>query len=172
MGIEIDPQYGGTGSSFFSSILVIEELAKVDPSVAVLCDIQNTLINTLFCKLGTPAQKEQYLSRLSTDTVRNFTLCLLCELMETLLLWVDYRNAFLHLFCSAIPRNIVLYILIFLCLVTHRLVAFAFLRHSRGVTPLPWRHVLKNTRTITSSMDPSCGSAMQNMQVFSWWWPM
>ncbi|XP_046887874.1 short/branched chain specific acyl-CoA dehydrogenase, mitochondrial isoform X2 [Hypomesus transpacificus] len=68
MGIEIDPEYGGTGSSFFSSILVIEELAKVDPSVAVLCDIQNTLINTLVAKLGTPAQKEQYLSRLSTDT--------------------------------------------------------------------------------------------------------
>ncbi|XP_062330748.1 short/branched chain specific acyl-CoA dehydrogenase, mitochondrial-like isoform X2 [Osmerus eperlanus] len=67
MGIEIDPEYGGTGSSFFSSILVIEELAKVDPSVAVLCDIQNTLINTLVAKLGTPAQKEQYLSRLSTD---------------------------------------------------------------------------------------------------------
>lgn len=71
MGIEIDPEYGGTGSSFFSSILVIEELAKVDPSVAVLCDIQNTLINTLVAKLGTPAQKEQYLSRLSTDTVRD-----------------------------------------------------------------------------------------------------
>lgn len=69
MGIEIDPQYGGTGSSFFSSILVIEELAKVDSAVAVLCDIQNTLINTLFSKLGTPAQKEQYLSRLSTDMV-------------------------------------------------------------------------------------------------------
>lgn len=69
MGIEIDPEYGGTGASFFSSILVIEELAKVDPSVAVLCDIQNTLINTLIAKLGTPAQKEQYLSRLSTDMV-------------------------------------------------------------------------------------------------------
>ncbi|XP_053197298.1 short/branched chain specific acyl-CoA dehydrogenase, mitochondrial [Scomber japonicus] len=74
MGIEIDPQYGGTGSSFFSSILVIEELAKVDPSVAVLCDIQNTLINTLFSKLGTPAQKEQYLSRLSTDMIGSFCL--------------------------------------------------------------------------------------------------
>uniref|UniRef100_A0AAQ5XUX7 Short/branched chain specific acyl-CoA dehydrogenase, mitochondrial n=1 Tax=Amphiprion ocellaris TaxID=80972 RepID=A0AAQ5XUX7_AMPOC len=74
MGIEIDPEYGGTGSTFFSSILVIEELAKVDPSVAVLCDIQNTLINTLFVQLGTPAQKEQYLSRLSTDMVGSFCL--------------------------------------------------------------------------------------------------
>ncbi|XP_054899262.1 short/branched chain specific acyl-CoA dehydrogenase, mitochondrial [Poeciliopsis prolifica] len=74
MGVEIDPEYGGTGSSFFSSILVIEELAKVDPSVAVLCDIQNTLINTLFVKLGTPAQKEKYLSRLSTDMIGSFCL--------------------------------------------------------------------------------------------------
>lgn len=76
MGIEIEPEYNGTGSTFFSSILVIEELAKVDPSVAVLCDIQNTLINTLFTKLGTAAQKEQYLSRLSTDMVSNLTNCL------------------------------------------------------------------------------------------------
>nr|XP_046189590.1 short/branched chain specific acyl-CoA dehydrogenase, mitochondrial-like [Oncorhynchus gorbuscha] len=74
MGIEIDPEYGGTGSTFFSSILVIEELAKVDASVAVLCDIQNTLINTLFTKLGTAAQKERYLSRLSTDMVGSFCL--------------------------------------------------------------------------------------------------
>ncbi|XP_052362395.1 short/branched chain specific acyl-CoA dehydrogenase, mitochondrial-like, partial [Oncorhynchus keta] len=74
MGIEIDPEYGGTGSTFFSSILVIEELAKVDASVAVLCDIQNTLINTLFAKLGTAAQKERYLSQLSTDMVGSFCL--------------------------------------------------------------------------------------------------
>ncbi|KAF7669370.1 hypothetical protein LDENG_00199700 [Lucifuga dentata] len=74
MGIEIDPEYGGTGSTFFSSILVIEELAKVDPSVAVLCDIQNTLINTLMANLGTPEQKEQYLTRLATDTVGSFCL--------------------------------------------------------------------------------------------------
>ncbi|XP_033466557.1 short/branched chain specific acyl-CoA dehydrogenase, mitochondrial [Epinephelus lanceolatus] len=74
MGIEIDPEYNGTGSTFFSSILVIEELAKVDPSVAVLCDIQNTLINTLVSNLGTAAQKEQYLSRLSADMVGSFCL--------------------------------------------------------------------------------------------------
>ncbi|XP_072312507.1 short/branched chain specific acyl-CoA dehydrogenase, mitochondrial [Eucyclogobius newberryi] len=74
MGIEIDPEFGGTGSTFFASILVIEELAKVDPSVAVLCDIQNTLINTLLSKLGTPEQKDRYLSRLSTDMVGSFCL--------------------------------------------------------------------------------------------------
>lgn len=86
MGIEIAPEYGGTGSTFFSSILVIEELAKVDPSVAVLCDIQNTLINTLFSNLGTPAQKEKYLSRLSTDMVRiRQSVCFLMWLKSVML---------------------------------------------------------------------------------------
>lgn len=69
MGIEIGTEYGGTGSTFFSSVLVIEELAKVDPSVAVLCDIQNTLINTLLANLGTDEQKERYLPRLANDMV-------------------------------------------------------------------------------------------------------
>ncbi len=41
MGVEIDSEFGGTQSSFFASILVVEELAKVDPSVSVFCDIQN-----------------------------------------------------------------------------------------------------------------------------------
>uniref|UniRef100_A0A9J8ACD4 Short/branched chain specific acyl-CoA dehydrogenase, mitochondrial n=1 Tax=Cyprinus carpio carpio TaxID=630221 RepID=A0A9J8ACD4_CYPCA len=74
MGIEIGAEYGGTGSSFFSSILVIEELAKVDPSVSVLCDIQNTLINTLLTNLGTEEQKQHYLPRLASDTVGSFCL--------------------------------------------------------------------------------------------------
>ncbi|XP_051529576.1 short/branched chain specific acyl-CoA dehydrogenase, mitochondrial-like [Myxocyprinus asiaticus] len=74
MGIEIGAEYGGTGSTFFSSILVIEELAKVDPSVSVLCDIQNTLINTLLIKLGTDEQKERYLTRLASDMIGSFCL--------------------------------------------------------------------------------------------------
>ncbi|XP_063077877.1 short/branched chain specific acyl-CoA dehydrogenase, mitochondrial [Engraulis encrasicolus] len=74
MGIEIDPEYGGTGSTFFASILVIEELAKVDPAIAVLCDIQNTLINTLLSKLGNEEQKQKYLTRLSTDMIGSFCL--------------------------------------------------------------------------------------------------
>jgi len=74
MGIEIDSEYGGTGSSFFSSIITVEELAKVDPAVSVFCDIQNTLINTLIRNLGTTEQKEKYLTRLSQDMVGSFCL--------------------------------------------------------------------------------------------------
>ncbi|ELW69704.1 Short/branched chain specific acyl-CoA dehydrogenase, mitochondrial [Tupaia chinensis] len=74
MGIEVDTKYGGTGASFFSSVLVIEELAKVDASVAVLCDIQNTVINPLIKKHGTEEQKATYLPKLTTETVGSFCL--------------------------------------------------------------------------------------------------
>ena len=69
MCIEVDPKYGGSGSTFFSSILTIEELAKVDPSVSVFCDVQNTLVSELFLRWGTEELKDKYLPRLTTDTV-------------------------------------------------------------------------------------------------------
>jgi short-chain 2-methylacyl-CoA dehydrogenase len=69
MGIEIPHEYGGTGASFFSSILVVEELSKVDPAVSLVCDIQNTLVNSLIMQLGTDEQKKKYLPRLAQDTV-------------------------------------------------------------------------------------------------------
>ncbi|XP_078355727.1 short/branched chain specific acyl-CoA dehydrogenase, mitochondrial-like [Oculina patagonica] len=74
MGIEVDAEYGGTHSSFFVSCLVIEELAKIDPAVSVMCDVQNTLIVTLFRKYGTPEQKQQYLPRLAENMVGSFCL--------------------------------------------------------------------------------------------------
>ncbi|XP_022424229.1 short/branched chain specific acyl-CoA dehydrogenase, mitochondrial isoform X2 [Delphinapterus leucas] len=74
MGIEIDTKYGGTGASFFSSILVIEELAKVDASVALVCDIQNTIINRLIGKYGTEEQKAIYLPKLATEQMGSFCL--------------------------------------------------------------------------------------------------
>lgn len=74
MGIEIPEEYGGSGMNFTSAIVAIEELAKVDPSVSVLCDVHNTLVNTAFLKWGTEAQKKKYLPRLATNTVASFCL--------------------------------------------------------------------------------------------------
>ena len=45
MAIDVPEEYGGQGGYFFQSILAIEELAKVDPSAAVIVDVQNTLFN-------------------------------------------------------------------------------------------------------------------------------
>lgn len=83
MGIEIDSEYGGTNSTFFAANLVIEELAKVDPAISVMVDVQNTLINTLIKKLGTPAQKEKYLTRLATDMVGGEIAALECIIFKS-----------------------------------------------------------------------------------------
>ena len=40
MGIETDPELGGSGMGFMSSIIAIEELAKVDPAISVIVDVQ------------------------------------------------------------------------------------------------------------------------------------
>ena len=74
MGIEIPAEYGGAGMSFTDSILTIEELAKVDPAVAVIVDIQNTLINLAFMEYGSDYLKETWLPRLATDTLASFCL--------------------------------------------------------------------------------------------------
>jgi len=74
LGIEIPTIYGGAGSTFFMAILAIEELARVDPSVSVCVDVQNTLVNNALLRWLTPAQKEQFLPRLARDTVGAYAL--------------------------------------------------------------------------------------------------
>ncbi len=74
MGVEIPTEHGGLGLSFTQSCLVIEELARVDPAIAVIVDIQNTLINTAFRKYASPEQQKQYFPRLAADTLTSFCL--------------------------------------------------------------------------------------------------
>src|ERR687894_1892527 len=74
MGIETPEEYGGAGASFFTAILVVEELSRVDASVGVFVDVQNTLVNNAFIRWGTPEQKEKYLTRLAADTVGAYAL--------------------------------------------------------------------------------------------------
>ena len=69
MGIEIDSIYGGAGSSFFSSVVAIEELARVCASISVACDVQNTLINGYFKKYASKDLQERYFPRLAKDLV-------------------------------------------------------------------------------------------------------
>ena len=74
MGIEIPESQGGTGSSFFTSILVVEELARIDPAVATMVDVQNTLVANAILRWGSDAQKEAFLPRLAADTVGAYAL--------------------------------------------------------------------------------------------------
>lgn len=74
MGMEIDPDMGGSGLSFTATCLTVEEISRVDPSVAILVDIQNTLINNCIRFWGSDKMQAQWLPRLATDTVGSFCL--------------------------------------------------------------------------------------------------
>lgn len=74
MGIEVDTELGGSGSNFFTTILCVEELAKVDPAVAAFVDIHNTLVVSLLKKVGRKDQKEKYLPLLSQKFAGSFAL--------------------------------------------------------------------------------------------------
>ncbi|WFD38826.1 uncharacterized protein MJAP1_001790 [Malassezia japonica] len=74
MAIETDPELGGAGSSFMAAIIVIEELAKVDPSVSVLCDVHNTLVNTVLRKYANQELRDKYMPILSSEKLGSFCL--------------------------------------------------------------------------------------------------
>ncbi|KAK1988847.1 acyl-CoA dehydrogenase domain-containing protein [Colletotrichum cereale] len=74
MGVEIPEEYGGAGMNFTSAIIGIEELARVDPSVSVLVDVHNTLVNTAIIKWGSSQLKQRFLPKLATNTVGSFCL--------------------------------------------------------------------------------------------------
>ena len=61
MGVEIPETLGGAGATFFHSVLAVEELSRVDPSVGVLVDVQNTLVINALLRWGTEEQKRTYL---------------------------------------------------------------------------------------------------------------
>jgi alkylation response protein AidB-like acyl-CoA dehydrogenase len=74
MGVETPEEYGGTGASFFMAIIGVEELSRVDPSVGVLMDVQNTLVNNALIRWGSPDQKKKYLPRLASEAVGAYAL--------------------------------------------------------------------------------------------------
>lgn len=74
MGIEPGEEYGGAGGSFFMACVAIEELARVDASLSVMVDVNNTLTINAFLNYGTEALKKKYLTRLTTDTVGAYCL--------------------------------------------------------------------------------------------------
>jgi alkylation response protein AidB-like acyl-CoA dehydrogenase len=74
MAIEIPEAYGGTGASFFHAVLAVEELSRVDPSVGVLVDVQNTLVINALLRWGTEDLKRRYLTKLASGTVGAYAL--------------------------------------------------------------------------------------------------
>ncbi|KAK1925862.1 acyl-CoA dehydrogenase/oxidase [Papiliotrema laurentii] len=74
MGIETSADHSGSECSFTSAIIAVEELAKVDPSVAVMCDVHNTLVNTVIRLYGNKEIQDKWLPDLATNKVGSFCL--------------------------------------------------------------------------------------------------
>jgi alkylation response protein AidB-like acyl-CoA dehydrogenase len=74
MGIEIPDTYGGSGGRFFHAVLAVEELSRVDPSVGVLVDVQNTLVINAILRWGHDDMKRRYLPQLASAMVGAYAL--------------------------------------------------------------------------------------------------
>lgn len=74
MGIEVPEKYNGGGGTFFMSILAIEQISRVDASVGVFMDVQNTLVNNAFLRWGTDEINERFLPQLATEKVGAYCL--------------------------------------------------------------------------------------------------
>lgn len=74
MGVETPEQYGGAGASFFMACLAVEEIGRIDGSVSVLVDVQNTLVTNALLKWANDGQKEKYLPKLAREWIGAYAL--------------------------------------------------------------------------------------------------
>src|SRR5438552_18647659 len=83
MGIETPEEFGGAGGSFFQAIIAVEELSRVDASVGVFVDVQNTLVNNAVIRWATPEQKRKYLQQLASEQVGAYALSEPCSCTDS-----------------------------------------------------------------------------------------
>ncbi len=74
MGIEVPESYGGAGGRFFHAVVAVEELSRVDPSIGVLVDVQNTLVVNALVRWGSDDVKRRYLPKLAAKMVGAYAL--------------------------------------------------------------------------------------------------
>ena len=74
MGIEIPETYGGAGAGFFHSVLAVEALSRVDPSIGVLVDVQNTLVINALLRWGSDDTKRRYLPKMASNIIGAYAL--------------------------------------------------------------------------------------------------
>ena len=74
MGIEVPEALGGAGGNFFDAVLAIEAISTVDPAIAVLVDVHNTLVVNALRRWGSEEQRGKWLRKLAADTVGAYAL--------------------------------------------------------------------------------------------------
>ena len=65
-GVCTSPEYGGAGMNYMSNVIILEQLARVDASVAVIISVTNTLASFPLRRFGTEEQKKKFLPSLSS----------------------------------------------------------------------------------------------------------
>lgn len=66
LGIMVPPEYGGSGLGSLEAALIVEEIARVDPSVALGVAAHNGLCTGHILKFGSEELKQEYIPRLAT----------------------------------------------------------------------------------------------------------
>ena len=66
MGSIFPEEYGGAGLGYIDYSIIIEEMARVDPSVALIIAAHTSLCSNHIFLAGTEGQKQKYLSKLTT----------------------------------------------------------------------------------------------------------
>jgi len=74
MSVEVPESFGGAGGTFFHSVLAVESLSRVDPSVGVLVDVQNTLVINAVMHWGSDDIKRKYLPKFTTNMIGAYCL--------------------------------------------------------------------------------------------------
>jgi alkylation response protein AidB-like acyl-CoA dehydrogenase len=74
MGIGVPETLGGSGGGFFHAVIAVEELSRVDPAVAVLVDVQNTLVVNAIQRWAPAALAADLLPGLARDRVGAYAL--------------------------------------------------------------------------------------------------
>jgi alkylation response protein AidB-like acyl-CoA dehydrogenase len=74
MAIETPEAWGGSGASFFLSVLAVEEISRVDAAVGVLVDVQNTLVGNALLRFAEPGLRERVLTRMAGGVVASYAL--------------------------------------------------------------------------------------------------
>ena len=74
MAIEIPEAHGGSGATFFHSVLAVEALSRVDPAVGVLVDVHNTLVINALTRWSSGEIQQRYFPRLASRAVGAYAL--------------------------------------------------------------------------------------------------
>src|SRR6476619_3723802 len=74
MGVEIPEAHGGGGATLFHSVLSVEALSRVDPSIGVLVDVQNTLVINALLRWANDDLKTRYLRKMATNLIGAYAL--------------------------------------------------------------------------------------------------